>query len=143
MQTANVIVALGGDTGNTVPRYGVTAAEITVLRAIHGDEAVFDVEPAGEIDRSNREERQRLAEVYRARDGENKLVIDSLFPGSGARVPETLDELELPEEFFKPVSRASASATPVAGKKPARKPAKQAAPAPVDAGDEDDGIGDL
>lgn len=138
MQTANVIVALGGDSGNTVPKTAVTAAEIVVLRAIHGDEAVFDIEPASDIDRPNREERQRLVETYRARDHENRLIIDSLFPGAGARVPETLDELDLPEDFFKATSRAVAPPAP----KKAKKAAKPAAPAAAE-GDEDDGIGDL
>ena len=43
LQTANVVLALGGDARNTVPKYAVTAAEVAVLRMIHGDAAVFDV----------------------------------------------------------------------------------------------------
>jgi hypothetical protein len=137
MQTANVMVALGGDTGNTVPRAGVTAAEIAVLRSIHGDEAVFDIEPTGSITRDNREERRRLLETYPARDGENKLIVEQLFPGAAARVFEAIDELGLPEEFFKATGRVAAEPAP---KKTGRKAASKAAPATAD---EDDGIGDL
>jgi hypothetical protein len=137
MQIANVMVAIGGDSGNTVPKVGVTAAEIAVLRSIHGEEAVFDIEPAGSIERGNREERQRLVETYPARDGENKLIVEQLFPGAAARVFVAIDELALPEEFFKASARVAAEPAPkkAAGRKSA------AAKAP--AADEDDGIGDL
>jgi hypothetical protein len=110
MQTANVMVALGGDTGNTVPKYGVTAAEIAVLRSIHGNEAVFDIEPVGEVQRGHRDERQRLVEGYRSKDSDGKSIVEGLFPGAAARVFETLDELELPEELFKTTERMKAVA---------------------------------
>lgn len=114
MQTANILLALGGDSGNTVPKRGVTAAEIAVLRAIHGNEAVFDIEPAGEaVDegrpRSNRAELNRLRALYgRAMDSENNSIVAQLFPGAAARVHETLGELELDPSFFKPLARATA-----------------------------------
>lgn len=109
MDIANITLSLGGDDGNTVPKFGVTAAEIAVLRTIHGEASVKDVEPSGEISRSNRAERQRLVDVYgQARFGNDKPVVETLFPGVAARVFERIDELDLDESFFKPIARASA-----------------------------------
>jgi hypothetical protein len=107
MQTANIMLALGGDTGNTVPKRGVTAAEIAVLRAIHGDESVFDIEPADDIDRSHKSELARLHLNYgKAVNGENVSHVAALFPGAASRVFDTLAELEIDESFYKPLSRA-------------------------------------
>ena len=133
MQIANVMVDLGGDNGNQVPKR-VTAAEIAVLIAIHGESAVHDIEPIGSISRSNRDELSRLYGIYgRAKDGEDKSIVVNMFPGAGARVFETIDELGIDENFFKPTARAKTE--PVKdpldhdgnGKKGgAKKPAKKA-----------------
>lgn len=110
MQTANILLALGGDSGNQVPKFGVTAAEIAVLRAIHGDDAVTNVLPLDAQDnRTNRTELARLRARYgAAQDGEGNKVVDMLFPGAAARVFETIDELELPRELFAAKERVSA-----------------------------------
>lgn len=110
MQIANIMVALGGDKGTTVPKYGVTVSEIAVLRAIHGNDAVFDVEPLGEVDRTDREEIRRLTDEYgRARGGDGNVeIVKNLFPGAAARAYQTLDELEIDETFFKPIAHAKA-----------------------------------
>jgi len=108
MQTANIILDIGGDAGNQIPKSGITAAEIAVLIAIHGEAAVHDIEPAGSIDRSNRDELSRLHQVYgHAKDGEDRSIVGTLFPGAAARVFATLDELNLPDEFFKATERAA------------------------------------
>jgi len=116
MQTANILLALGGDSGNQVPKYGVTAAEIAVLRAIHGEDAVTNVLPLDTVDnRSNRTELARLRARYgAAQDGEGNKVVDTLFPGAAARVFETIEELELPRELFAAKERVSAK--PFGGK---------------------------
>jgi hypothetical protein len=109
MQTANVLVSLGGDHGNTVPKYGVTAAEIAVLRAIHGDDAVNDVEPSGDVKRSHRDERGRLLAIYgAAKDDNQKPIVEGMFPGVAARVFETIAELDLDESMFKATGRLKA-----------------------------------
>lgn len=156
MQTAKVLVAVGGDAGNTVPKI-VTAAEIPVLQGIHGDEAVRDIDPLDDValndngkPRSNREELLRLRGIYGgARDGENHRIVDVIYPGAGARLPETIAELDLPEMFFKATSRATAKpvveapaedAAPVKavrkGKKADAEPAPEPAAAPADEVDE-------
>jgi hypothetical protein len=141
MQTANILLALGGDAGNTVPKFQVTAAEIAILRAIHGDEAVFDIEPIEEeIEVSRRDELARLNQVYgtaKIDDGSgNKVsVVHALYPGAAAPVFTSLDDLEIPENFYKATQRTK----PLAAKKPA-KAAKKAPKSQegADAGDEDE-----
>jgi hypothetical protein len=121
MQTANIMLSLNA--GNDVPKRGVSAAEIAVLIAIHGDDAVSDVEPTGSSDTididgnvvkwTNRVELDRLRRKYgRAKDGEDKAIVENLFPGAAARVFETLDELNLPDTFYKATSRHKPEAAP-------------------------------
>lgn len=108
MQTATCWVALGGDTGNTVPKFDVTPAEIAVLQLIHGSDAVFDISPGPDVNRSNRDERSRLQAFYGKPEGSREpSAVNVLFPGIGARLPETFDELELDESFFKATERAT------------------------------------
>lgn len=117
MQTANIMLSLNA--GNDVPKYGVSAAEIAVLIAIHGESSVQNIEPLGDkqtitidgdtVKWTNRVELERLHRIYgRAKDGEDRSIVAALFPGAGARVFETIDELGLPAEFFKPTARATA-----------------------------------
>ncbi len=117
MQTANIMLAIGGDAGTTVPKYDVTPSEVAVLRMIHGDSAVFDIEPTckltGDDKRTDREEIARLAALY----GSAKIstptgevpVMTHLFPGGGARAYQDFDDLDIPEEFYKPTERAKPS----------------------------------
>lgn len=124
MQVVNALVAIGGDAGNQVQKFKITVAEVAVLNAIHGDGAVTDIEPAGEITRSHREERSRLIGIYgRMQDGRDVSPVSALFPGAAARVFEHLDELDLPEEMFKAKSRVTANDAPAARPAaPAEKP---------------------
>lgn len=53
MKTYNCLVALGTNTGNVnphheVPKFSVTRAEVVILRAIHGKDAVKNLVPVGE-----------------------------------------------------------------------------------------------
>lgn len=110
MQTANIMLALGGDMGTTVPKYGVTASEIAVLMAIHGNSAVHEIEPTDDIKRSDRDEIRRLREIYgRARiqtEEGDIAAVNSLFPGAAAHAYQKLDELEIAPDFYKATSRA-------------------------------------
>ena len=107
METANVLVASGGDRGNTVPKYGVTAAEIAVLMALHGNDAVFDIEPGDDVERSNNEELARLRGLYgNARDEDGVPLINAIYPGAGAQVHRTIASLELGENLFNPTHPA-------------------------------------
>jgi hypothetical protein len=173
MQTANLMLAIGGDKDNTVPKFNVTASEIAVLRFIHGDDSVTEIEPTGEAKDDNgktpthRAERARLLERY-GKSVDGRFVspaVEALFPGAAARVFEKLDDLEIPDDFYKAerrVSRNAPAKAKVAEPEPeAEKPAKgkrgkkdaPEAPEPVlpppepepedDGADDGDGIGEM
>jgi hypothetical protein len=57
-------VRIMGEVKDEVVRTGATSAEIKILRMIHGDDGVVDVQPEGEADRSEAEERARLEMFY-------------------------------------------------------------------------------
>lgn len=121
MQTANIMLELGGDSGTTVPKYAITASEIAVLRAIHGPSSVTEVEPTADIERSDRAEIARLHEIYTRPDRRADSAVSVLFPGAAARAFQTLDELDIPDEFYKAETRVK----PKAADK-SEKPAKAA-----------------
>lgn len=102
MQTATIMLALGGDQGNTIQKYGITPAEVAVLMRIHGDGAVFDIKPGGNVKRSSREELARLREIYTRNtpNGNHAPEVDALFPGVAARVFETFDEMGLDGSLY-------------------------------------------
>ncbi|MDK4729341.1 hypothetical protein [Rhizobium phaseoli] len=110
MQIATITLMLGGDAGNTVQKFDVTPSEIAVLRVIHGDDAVTEIQPTSNVTRTNRAERQRLMERYGRNQPNGQFsapAVDMLFPGVAARFYETFDELELDESFFKADTRVS------------------------------------
>lgn len=118
MQTANCYVHIGGDSGTTVPKYEITASEIAVLRAIHGPDSITDIEPTDDVERTDRQEIARLHQIYSRSDTIATGAVGTLFPGAAARAFQTIDELDIPEDFFKAESRVKP--------KPAEKPVKAA-----------------
>lgn len=139
MQTAHCLLSLGGDHGNSVMKYGVTAAEIAVLRAIHGDESIKDVEPAGDVKRPHRVERERLLGIYgMAKIPDTKVsVVETMFPGVAARVFETLQEIDLPESFYKATGHLTAQSPDLIDE-----PEPEPAPVAQDTDEADDTVGD-
>ena len=124
MELANCLVALGGDRDNTVPKYDVTPAEVAVLCAIHGADAVFDIEPLEkEITVNPREEVARLASLYTAKDDEGSLIVTKVYPGVTPVLHQTFDDLGLPADFYKAVERQKPKAAPKRPKAPPAKPA--------------------
>lgn len=114
MEQANILLALGGDGRNQVPKYGVTAAEVAILQRLHGDDSVTDVEvlddqAMGPTDedgdsepRTAKQELARLSEIYRdarLEDGK-RFEVAQLFPVASA-IPTKLSDLDIPKEFFK------------------------------------------
>lgn len=118
METANIMLNIGGEGSAVIAKYGVTPAEVAVLRVLHGDDAVSDIDVLiGEAvnenggARTHRQEIARLNEVYsrpQPEGGKRAPAVDMLFPGAAARVFEAFEELELPAELFKPTERATA-----------------------------------
>lgn len=122
MELANCLVALGGDIENTVPKFDVTPAEVLVLMAIHGKDAVTDVEPTGNsVTRSNAEELARLKFTYPAKDADNQPVVQRIYSGSRPELHETFAELELPETSYKVLQRVKPAAAAAAPKPKAAK----------------------
>ena len=116
MQTATITLALGGDTGNTIQKFGVTPSEVAVLQVIHGNDAISDIVIDGEISRTNRAERERLSRNYGKPQADGTLkapAVDMLFPGVAARLYENFSEMEIEESYFRDVP-AEAADTAVA-----------------------------
>lgn len=159
MQVGNILLSLAGDSGNTVAKYEVTPSEVAVLQHIHGDDAVNDIEPVGEVERSHREERQRLIEIY-GRNQDGRFVcpsVEALFPGAASRLFDRFDELPLADDQYKPETRVKSTPAatiakpvvepddkPVKGKKGRGKKAAEPAPEPEQADDDEkDGIEEM
>lgn len=136
MELANVMLALGGDKGNTVPKPRVTAAEIAVLCSIHGMDSVFDVEPLDEtVEIGATAEVERLLGLYPAKNEDNQLIVLTVYPGRTPVLHQTIADLGLPDEQFKATSHAApaAPAKPKALKAAKPKPVAEIAPDPSSA----------
>ena len=94
MEYANTEIRIGGSLENTVIKE-VSAPEIAVLRAIHGDDALINtVKSRLDLDVNSRSERERLTKVY---GGE---ILKKLFPGAMSVLPSKLEEVGV--EGFSP-----------------------------------------
>ena len=94
MNFYNATVRLRGDTAHEVEKKALTAAEIMVLRRIHGLDAVVRVvavpAPLGGPEWSHREERDRLRKLYCDKELTAGLV-NELFGPDHIPLPATLD----------------------------------------------------
>jgi hypothetical protein len=123
MQLYNCTVRLNGTLTNNVRKHDVTAAEIAILRHIHGqsessNDPVFDIHaydlvegpkdadekptfykvPKGTLNRSPAAERSRLAMSYSMGDiPGSRIVIDVLGAGM-APLPTTVEGVDVPED---------------------------------------------
>lgn len=89
MELCNATVRLNGSVGHTVEKIGLTPPEIAVLRAIHGEDAVVNIQPTRMDKRSHKVERDRLEKLY------DPKLIASLFPGAMAQLPVALKDIGL------------------------------------------------
>jgi len=92
MQTYSAKIQLAGSLYNEVRRDDLTAPEITILRRIHGRDAIVDIKPGKHIERSDDEERARLAATYNAALSKNDDVksIDALLGPEGVPLAKTV-----------------------------------------------------
>src|SRR5581483_6989217 len=110
MQLYSCKVRLSGSLYHEVPKTEVTAAEIAILRAIHGftdpetgnidPSCVVDIVATGNVDRSDAEERDRLSIVYNAALKRFGTSVAKFF-GIGTPLPkfaEGADKTIVPEE---------------------------------------------
>ena len=106
MHLYNCKVRLSGSLYNEVPKSQISAAEIIVLRTIHGSDAVADIVPAGESKMSSIQLRGELTLMYgkALRTIEEVRSINGIFGVAG----------ELPEHLpgFAPEKKVKAKAEP-------------------------------
>ena len=102
MQECSVMVRLGGSLNHTVPLPVVTPAQIQILRAIHGQDAVVDIVPGKFNKRRQEEELARLSGLYGKGSGMEGLdaketgnIVARLFPGVSPRLPVHLKDIGL------------------------------------------------
>lgn len=96
MQLYNCKVRLQGSLYNEVPKSGISAAEVTVLRVIHGHDAIADLVSAGrESGRDDREERDYLNSEYgeALRHNDDIKSLNGIFGVAGV-LPTALSEVE-------------------------------------------------
>lgn len=97
MQLYECTVRLNGQLTNEVHKTNVTAAEIAVLRALHGGpesgvDVVIKIKPTGHANRDDTEERSRLQMVYgRAIAGDEHLKsLQTILGHHTAPLPQTV-----------------------------------------------------
>ena len=109
---------IGGSVLNEIRKSKVTAPEIEVLRALHGSDAVLDIVEAGEVKRSDREERARLEDAFAHPSqamGESlakkKRMLADLFGHATNALPKAIEaaavEEDEPEADEMPIAPAS------------------------------------
>lgn len=89
MDLHNCVVRHAGNLGMTIDREDVTPAEILVLKALHGADAVLNIVKTRARNIDSRKEMDRLKAYYG-----DKVVLD-LFPGAAPVLPKTLREAGL------------------------------------------------
>lgn len=138
MQLYNCTVRLNGTLTNNVFKSDVTAAEIEILRRIHGqsessNDPVFEIQafdwregpdddegkptryrvPKGTVNRSAAAEKQRLAMTYSAGEMSGRDIVDSVLGAGATPVPLVVEGIEVPEdETPKPARVAIPVVTP-------------------------------
>lgn len=93
MQFVNCFVRLNGSVENEVARRDISVAEVSVLRALHGADAVVKIEALDKRDVNARAVKDHLMSTYSS-DNSRK-VVEGLFPGMYPKIPETLGDVGL------------------------------------------------
>lgn len=93
MKLYNCIVRIGAQQTHEVPKYSVTAAEIMMLRATHGDDAVKDITAAGDAMMSQRRLRDQLEASYPpVKEGETVISRVGAVFGVVGKLPTELED---------------------------------------------------
>lgn len=133
MQICSATIRLAGSVQNTVFRNNLTPAEILILQAIHGGDAVIDILPIEKVERTQHAEWDRLTGLYDRSGGpdtpdgkEDVSIVSRLFPGAVKRLPVSLSEIGL-ETNEAPEMGAESVAENLSKKSRGRKAAEPAA----------------
>jgi hypothetical protein len=95
MQICNCTVAIGGDMGMVVVKERVTVPELMILRAVHGDDAVRNIEVIDTVSMDLADERTRLQTIYNNPEG---IVRDTV--GVTGALPDDLFDSGIPDDFI-------------------------------------------
>ena len=113
-------LAIGGDITHVIAKDFVTAAEIVMLRHIHGDHAVTNIKPTGSFDHDSDAERNRLGELY------DDATVEQVF-GKYGDLPSTLAAAKIEDSYMdqvwltqKPKAKPKKAAKKATSKKRAR-----------------------
>lgn len=98
MHTLNCLVAVGGDVNNKTFKGPITCAEMQLLRHIHGQDAVTDIEVIGNPRVSQTDERDALFRKY---PKHNELIM-GMWRDHGGKFEGDIRKLKLHPNFFKP-----------------------------------------
>ncbi len=82
-------VRLKGRLDQVVRKKDLTAAEILVLRAIHGHDGVVNIVQTGKKQRAYADEYQRLCDIYGDRQ------CDTVWPGAQKVLPASIDDIQV------------------------------------------------
>lgn len=105
MQVCSIDLRLGGSLNHTISKNNVTPAEIVILKAIHGEDAVVNIRPIKMDGRRNDVELDRLQRLYGRNpsglmDAGNGDLIEKLFPGAVKKLPIRLKDIGLGDLMY-------------------------------------------
>jgi hypothetical protein len=122
---------LAGAVTNEVLKIDVTAAEIEVLRELHGSDSVLDIKQTGQNDKTSAQERARLKRIYASEEslssqslGKRLALLRNLFGHDRLPLPDDVvdraeaeegdEELDVVAEAPAPVRRTRVTKQPEA-----------------------------
>lgn len=98
MEIYNCKVHVGGSRDNEVRRLNVPAAEIVMLRHLHGEDHVVDLVHVGTSDISDKDVRDLLAMAYGPGDVDmtraGPAILREVFGPAGNRLPQEIEDVE-------------------------------------------------
>lgn len=111
MQTYSAKLRLSGSLFNEIQKNDLTAAEVTVLRRLHGDDAVVDIKAGKQVDRTDDEERERLNGFYGKgiRRNDKIKTLDAILGVPGVPLPTRIPGVDV-----LPAPKTGRRTTPVA-----------------------------
>jgi hypothetical protein len=96
MQLCNATVLLAGDRNFALPKRDLSVAEIVLLRALHGEEAVIDITPTRKTTVSLRDTKDRLMATYGERR-DYQTLIHNMFANTAVQGLTQLKDLRIPD----------------------------------------------
>lgn len=96
MQLYSAKIRLSGSFFNEVQKSELTAAEIVILKRMHGGDAVLDIKKQGNEQRSDTVERARLNDIYALslRTIEGVKTLDALLGPTGVPLPKYVEGVD-------------------------------------------------